>query len=369
MSIEIRNLNKRFGSTVVCDNLTLDIPSGELVALLGPSGSGKTSLLRIIAGLERPDSGSVLFHGEDATFDDVRDRQVGFVFQHYVLFGHMSIFENVAFGLRVRAKAMRPGEAQIKAKVTELLKLVQLDWLADRYPHQLSGGQRQRIALARALAVEPKVLLLDEPFGALDAKVRKELRRWLRRLHDEMHVTSVFVTHDQDEAMEVADRVVVMNQGRIEQDGTPDAVYDHPATPFVLQFLGDVNLFHGRFGHAPGSAGAFKDRPGGAASADEVSYVRPHELDIVAEAQEGTLAVTLSQALTAGPQTRIEFKRLDDGGYVDVEMTRADYTALRDRLGLGNGSLVHLKPRRITRFAAGADAAAEAELDDPAAAI
>ena len=203
MSIEIRNLNKRFGKTVVCDNLNLDIPSGELVALLGPSGSGKTSLLRIIAGLERPDSGSVLFHGEDATFDDVRDRHVGFVFQHYALFGHMSIFENVAFGLRVRPRATRPSDAKITAKVTELLKLVQLDWLADRHPHQLSGGQRQRVALARALAVEPKVLLLDEPFGALDAKVRKELRRWLRRLHDEMHVTSVFVTHDQEEAARV----------------------------------------------------------------------------------------------------------------------------------------------------------------------
>jgi sulfate/thiosulfate transport system ATP-binding protein len=377
MSIEIRNLNKRFGDTVVCDNLNLDIPAGELVALLGPSGSGKTSLLRIIAGLERPDSGSVLFHGEDATFDDVRDRHVGFVFQHYALFGHMSIFENVAFGLRVRPKrakpgsnvATRPSEAQIASKVHELLKLVQLDWLADRYPHQLSGGQRQRIALARALAVEPKVLLLDEPFGALDAKVRKELRRWLRRLHDEMHITSVFVTHDQDEAMEVADRVVVMNQGRIEQDGPPDQVYDRPATPFVLQFLGDVNLFHGRFGHAPGSSGASKDAPGGTTPAEDVSYVRPHELEIVAEAQEGTLAVTLSQALTVGPQTRIEFKRLDDGSYVDVEMTRADYTALRDRLGLGNGSLVHLKPRRITRFSAGIGMATEAELADPAAMI
>ncbi|MFY7941735.1 MAG: sulfate/molybdate ABC transporter ATP-binding protein, partial [Burkholderiaceae bacterium] len=237
MSIEVRNLNKRFGQTVVCDNLNLDIPSGELVALLGPSGSGKTSLLRIIAGLEVPDSGSVLFHGEDTTDTNVRDRNVGFVFQHYALFGHMTIFENVAFGLRVRPKATRPSDADIKRKVTELLKLVQLDWIADRYPHQLSGGQRQRIALARALAVEPKVLLLDEPFGALDAKVRKELRRWLRRLHDEVHVTSVFVTHDQEEAMEVADRVVVMNHGRIEQDGPPDEVYDHPKSPFVLQFL------------------------------------------------------------------------------------------------------------------------------------
>ena len=358
MSIEIRNLNKRFGSTVVCDNLNLDIPSGELVALLGPSGSGKTSLLRIIAGLERPDSGTVMFHGADATFDDVRDRHVGFVFQHYALFAHMSIFENVAFGLRVRPKATRPSEAQIKAKVTDLLKLVQLDWLADRYPHQLSGGQRQRIALARALAVEPKVLLLDEPFGALDAKVRKELRRWLRRLHDEMHVTSVFVTHDQDEAMEVADRVVVMNHGRIEQDGTPDQVYDHPATPFVLQFLGDVNLFHGRFGHAPG----------GSTDASEVSYVRPHELSIVPAPQEGSLAVTLSQALTVGPQTRIEFKRSDDGSYVDVEMPRSDWAALRDRLGLSTGSAVHLLPRRVTRFTAG-ESPRRSEEVDPAAMI
>jgi len=357
MSIQIRNLNKRFGATVVCDNLNLDIPSGELVALLGPSGSGKTSLLRIIAGLERPDSGSVLFHGADTTHDDVRDRNVGFVFQHYALFAHMSIFENVAFGLRVRPKATRPTEAKIREKVMDLLKLVQLDWIADRFPHQLSGGQRQRIALARALAVEPKVLLLDEPFGALDAKVRKELRRWLRRLHDEVHVTSVFVTHDQDEAMEVADRVVVMNKGRIEQDGTPDEVYDRPATPFVLQFLGDVNLFHGRFGHAPG----------GSVDAGEVSYVRPHELEILAAPQDGALPVTLSQALTVGPQTRIEFKRVDDGSYVDVEMPRSEYNALRDRLNLVTGSQVHLLPRRVTRFAAGQNPVVEQT--DPAALI
>ncbi|ARN20315.1 sulfate/molybdate ABC transporter ATP-binding protein [Piscinibacter gummiphilus] len=357
MSIQIRNLNKRFGATVVCDNLNLDIPSGELVALLGPSGSGKTSLLRIIAGLERPDSGSVLFHGADTTHDDVRDRNVGFVFQHYALFAHMSIFENVAFGLRVRPKATRPSEAKIREKVMDLLKLVQLDWIADRFPHQLSGGQRQRIALARALAVEPKVLLLDEPFGALDAKVRKELRRWLRRLHDEVHVTSVFVTHDQDEAMEVADRVVVMNKGRIEQDGTPDEVYDRPATPFVLQFLGDVNLFHGRFGHAPG----------GSVEPGDVSYVRPHELEILAAPQDGALPVTLSQALTVGPQTRIEFKRVDDGSYVDVEMPRSEYNALRDRLNLVTGSQVHLLPRRVTRFAAGQNPVVEQV--DPAALI
>jgi len=352
MSIEVRNLNKKFGPTVVCDNLNLDIPSGELVALLGPSGSGKTSLLRIIAGLEVPDSGTVLFNGEDVVNTDVRQRQVGFVFQHYALFGHMTIFENVAFGLRVRPKSTRPAEAVIKTKVMDLLKLVQLDWLADRYPHQLSGGQRQRIALARALAVEPKVLLLDEPFGALDAKVRKELRRWLRRLHDEVHVTSVFVTHDQEEAMEVADRVVVMNHGRIEQEGTPDEVYDRPASPFVLQFLGDVNLFHGRADHAPGGP-----------AAGEVSYVRPHELEIVAEASADTWAVTLSQTLTVGPNTRIEFKRVDDGSYVDVELPRETWNGLRERLGLRNGSAAHLKPRRVTRFGA------EESLPDPAAMI
>jgi len=357
MSIEIRNLNKRFGATVVCDHLNLDIPAGELVALLGPSGSGKTTLLRIIAGLEVPDSGHVLFHGEDATSTSVRERNVGFVFQHYALFNHMTIFENVAFGLRVRPKPTRPSDREIKAKVTELLKLVQLDWVADRYPHQLSGGQRQRIALARALAVEPKVLLLDEPFGALDAKVRKELRRWLRRLHDEMHVTSVFVTHDQEEAMEVADRIVVMNHGRIEQQGSPDEVYDHPASPFVLQFLGDVNLFHGRLGHGPG----------GVDGEAELSYVRPHEMDIVAGAETGALPVTLSQVLTVGAQTRIEFRRDDDGSYVDVEMPRSEFAALRLRLDLRSGSRVHLRARRITRFAAGESP--RAELPDPAAMV
>lgn len=350
MSIEVRGLNKRFGSTVVCDNLSLDIPAGELVALLGPSGSGKTTLLRIIAGLEVPDSGSVLFQGEDTTRTDVRERHVGFVFQHYALFAHMTIFENVAFGLRVRPKATRPPERDIRAKVTELLKLVQLDWIAQRYPHQLSGGQRQRIALARALAVEPKVLLLDEPFGALDAKVRKELRRWLRRLHDEMHTTSVFVTHDQEEAMEVADRIVVMNHGRIEQDGSPDEVYDRPATPFVLQFLGDVNLFHGRRDHAPGGQA-------------EVGYVRPHELDILSEAGADTWTATLEHALTLGANTRLEFRRVDDGGVVDVELPREAWVELRNRLGLNTGSVAHLRPRRVTRFG-------HAEpLPDPAALI
>ncbi|MCH8181203.1 MAG: sulfate ABC transporter ATP-binding protein [Proteobacteria bacterium] len=349
MSIEVKNLVKRFGQTTVCDHLNLSIPSGQLVALLGPSGSGKTSLLRIIAGLETPDSGSVYFNGEDTTHVAVRERNVGFVFQHYALFGHMSIFENVAFGLRVRPKETRPSEAQIKAKVTELLKLVQLDWIADRYPHQLSGGQRQRIALARALAVEPKVLLLDEPFGALDAKVRKELRRWLRRLHDEMHITSVFVTHDQEEAMEVADRIVVMNQGRIEQEGAPDEVYDHPATPFVLKFLGDVNLFHGR-DHAPGAVDGAKasGTPGDVA----VSYVRPHEIQVLARAEEGSLAATLIDTLTVGPNTRLAFQRTDGQGEIEVELSREEFAALRDSGVLRTGELAHLKARRIRQFTA-----------------
>jgi sulfate transport system ATP-binding protein len=337
MSIEVRNLYKAFGKTVVCDHLNLTIPSGELVALLGPSGSGKTTLLRILAGLEVPDAGSVHFHGEDTTVTDVRDRNVGFVFQHYALFNHLTIFENVAFGLRVRPKSNRSTDGQIRDKVTQLLSLVQLEGLAERYPHQLSGGQRQRIALARALAVEPKVLLLDEPFGALDAQVRKELRRWLRRLHDEVHVTSVFVTHDQEEAMEVADRIVVMNQGRVEQVGTPDEVYDHPATPFVLRFLGDVNLFQGR-------------------SPLEAVYVRPHELEIVADPAEGAWAATLSQTLTVGANTRVEFKRDGEEGYLDVELSRGEYLALRERLALQRGSRVYLKPRRVTRFAAPAAA-------------
>src|SRR5574341_722424 len=248
MSIEIRRITKTFGDFTALKEVSLQIPTGELIALLGPSGSGKTTLLRVIAGLEAadPGSGPILFDGEDTTSRSSRDRQVGFVFQHYALFRHMTIFENVAFGLRVRPRKVRSSDGEIRERVSALLKLVQLDWLAARYPSQLSGGQRQRVALARALAVEPKVLLLDEPFGSLDAKVRKELRRWLRRLHDELHVTSVFVTHDQEEALEVADRVVVMNQGRVEQVGTPEELFDRPATPFVMGFLGVVNVFHGR---------------------------------------------------------------------------------------------------------------------------
>lgn len=245
MSIIVRNINKTFGSFTALQDVNLEVRSGELLAILGPSGSGKTSLLRIIAGLEFPDFGSVLFDGEDALEKSARDRKVGFVFQHYAMFRHMTVFDNVAFGLQVRPRHLRPSKPEIRKKVMRLLDLVQLEQFADRYPHQLSGGQRQRVALARVLAIDPKVLLLDEPFGALDAKVRKELRRWLRRLHDDMHVTSVFVTHDQEEAMEVADRVVVMNHGRIEQIGTPEEVYHRPASGFVYDFLGNYNAFEG----------------------------------------------------------------------------------------------------------------------------
>ena len=246
MSIELRNIRKTFGTFVALDDVSLEVKDGELIALLGMSGSGKTTLLRIIAGLEVPDSGQVLFQGEEATERSARDRHIGFVFQHYALFRHMTVFENVAFGLRVLPRRRRPPEEEIRERVHELLKLIQLDWTASRYPSQLSGGQRQRVALARALAVRPNVLLLDEPFGALDAKVRQELRRWLRGLHDELHITSVFVTHDQEEALELADQVVVMNAGKIEQIGTSENVYHHPASAFVYNFLGNVNLFHGR---------------------------------------------------------------------------------------------------------------------------
>jgi len=283
MSIAVQQLQKNFGNFTALNNVSLEFADGELTALLGPSGCGKTTLLRIIAGLEYADQGQVLLDGEDASAKHVRERQVGFVFQHYALFKHMTIFENIAFGLRVKPRHLRPSEAVIKEKVQRLLELVQLDWLAERYPPQLSGGQRQRIALARALAVEPRVLLLDEPFGALDAKVRKELRRWLRRLHDELHVTSIFVTHDQEEALEVSDKIVVMNHGKVEQIGAPDQVYQHPATPFVYGFLGNVNLFHGRVHEGILDAGGVAfDAPAHAETRDATGtgFVRPHEIEV-----------------------------------------------------------------------------------------
>ena len=295
MSIQVKNIEKNFGAFQALNNISLNFPEGELVALLGPSGCGKTTLLRIIAGLEAADSGQVLLEGEDTTNTHVRERQVGFVFQHYALFRHMSVFDNIAFGLRVRPRATRPTEAEIKKRVTRLLDLVQLSFLADRYPAQLSGGQRQRIALARALAVEPRVLLLDEPFGALDAKVRKELRRWLRTLHDELHISSIFVTHDQEEALEVADQIIVMNKGNVEQIGSPREVYEKPATPFVFDFLGQANRFEGE--HSGGTIHIGDDRiqlPNtlDAPQGKVIAFARPNELQIHAQPQPNSIEAT-----------------------------------------------------------------------------
>ncbi|HEY1229067.1 MAG TPA: sulfate ABC transporter ATP-binding protein, partial [Ramlibacter sp.] len=315
MTIEVQHIRKQFGQFTALDDVSLQFADGELTALLGPSGCGKTTLLRIIAGLETADGGSILFSGEDTTDVHVRERQVGFVFQHYALFRHMTVFENVAFGLRVKPRGQRPSEVQIKAKVHELLGLVQLDWLADRFPSQLSGGQRQRIALARALAVEPKVLLLDEPFGALDAKVRKELRRWLRRLHDELHVTSIFVTHDQEEALEVADRVVLMNAGRIEQVGSPQDVWDHPASPFVYGFLGDVNMFHGRAHQGEVHLeGVQLESPehADAQNAKALAYVRQHDLDVRPSVQGASgIVASIGRAIVVGPIARLELEPVE----------------------------------------------------------
>ncbi|MBI2838763.1 MAG: sulfate ABC transporter ATP-binding protein [Acidobacteria bacterium] len=348
MSIEARGITKTFGTFTALQDVSLHVPTGELVALLGPSGSGKTTLLRIIAGLEIPDAGAVLFDGEDATGRNVRDRRVGFVFQHYALFRHMTVFDNVAFGLRVRPRPVRPSRQGIRDRVMDLLKLVQLDWLSDRYPTQLSGGQRQRVALARALAVEPRVLLLDEPFGALDARVRQELRRWLRRLHDDLHITGVFVTHDQEEALEVADRVVVMNHGRAVQVGTPEEVYHHPASPFVYHFLGKVNLFHGRVEDGQVFVGEIAmGLPGDAApdAAEAKVYVRPHHFDIDRKPNgRGHFRARVVHINPAGPQVKVEV--LTEWG----EMAHVDLPEERYRtLGLGKGDEVYvsLKEERV----------------------
>ncbi|MCJ0763173.1 sulfate/molybdate ABC transporter ATP-binding protein [Variovorax terrae] len=359
MSIEIRNISKQFGDFHALRDVSLDIDSGELIALLGPSGCGKTTLLRIIAGLETADAGSILFAGEDTTDVHVRERQVGFVFQHYALFRHMTVFENVAFGLRVKPRGQRPSEAKIKEKVHELLSLVQLDWLADRHPSQLSGGQRQRIALARALAVEPKVLLLDEPFGALDAKVRKELRRWLRRLHDELHVTSIFVTHDQEEALEVADRVVLMNGGRIEQSGSPQEVWDHPASPFVYGFLGDVNLFHGRAHEGQVHLEGLRlDSPEhrDVQDAKAYAYVRPHDLDVQRYSPGAAgIVAQLSRAIVVGPIARLELIAADDHQPADnrprESLIEAQIPAQQFRdLGFREGETLVVTPRQARVF-------------------
>ena len=350
MSIEIRDVSKTFGGFQALKNVNLTVGTGELVALLGPSGSGKTTLLRIIAGLEFASSGSILFGGEDASRRDARSRQVGFVFQHYALFRHMSVFENVAFGLRVRPRGLRPSNADIKGRVMELLRLVQLEGLAERYPSQLSGGQRQRVALARALAVEPKVLLLDEPFGALDARVRQELRAWLRRLHDELHITSVFVTHDQEEALEVSDRIVVMNHGRVEQIGTPDEVYEHPANPFVMNFLGNVNLFHGRVHEGEAQLGplaAHAPNLTDTQDAPAIGYVRPHELDIERHRNGAATVEAIVRHVNAiGATVRLDLERVDGGGTIEAELTRERF----QELALKTGEQVHVKPRRLQVF-------------------
>ena len=311
MSIQVKNIEKRFGAFHALNNISLDFPEGQLVALLGPSGCGKTTLLRIIAGLESTDGGQVILEGEDATDVHVRERQVGFVFQHYALFRHMTVFENVAFGLRVRPRSTRPSETEIKKRVTRLLDLVQLGFLADRFPAQLSGGQRQRIALARALAVEPRVLLLDEPFGALDAKVRKELRRWLRTLHDELHITSIFVTHDQEEALEVADQIIVMNKGNVEQIGSPREVYEKPATPFVFDFLGQANRFEGQHHQGIIQLGADRiqlpqaqDAPDG----EIIAFARPNELHIHSTPQENAIQATFLREIWIAGKVQAELE-------------------------------------------------------------
>ncbi|MFM8803676.1 MAG: sulfate/molybdate ABC transporter ATP-binding protein [Planctomycetia bacterium] len=355
MSIHIRGISKTFGSFKALDDVSLEVPQGTLLALLGPSGSGKTTLLRIIAGLEWPDAGRIEEDGADITDRHARQREVGFVFQHYALFRHMSVFENIAFGLRVR----KAPKAEIETKVNELLHLVRLDGLGGRKPAQLSGGQRQRVALARALAIRPKILLLDEPFGALDAKVRVELRQWLRRLHDEIGMTSVFVTHDQEEAFELADEVVVMNHGKIEQRGTPDEVFEHPATPFVMDFLGNVNVFHGRvekgqaFWH--GIPIDYPDYPHDQARPARV-YLRPHELDIArtngqpngtgGTAANGSLPASVLRVSRSGAIARVSCRPDGSEGELHVDLP-AD--AARE-LALQVGERVTITPRKVRVF-------------------
>jgi sulfate transport system ATP-binding protein len=351
MSVEVRNISKKFGSFTALDNVSLKVESGELVALLGPSGSGKTTLLRTIAGLEFPDPGDaqVLFYGEDVTMVPASERKAGFAFQHYALFRHMNVFENIAFGLRVRPKTTRPSEEKIQARVGELLKLIQLEPLAKRFPSQLSGGQRQRVALARALAVEPKVLLLDEPFGALDAKVRKELRRWLRKLHEEIHITTLFVTHDQEEALEVADRVAILREGKIEQIGTPEEIYDHPASPFVYDFLGNVNLFSGRVRDGAVTIGetefAVEETIGGADS-HAVAFVRPHDIRITREASgQKTFLARVVRSNAAGPLANLELERLDGSGQFTAQLGKEEFQQLQ--LKTGEQVFVELKNVKI----------------------
>ena len=350
MKISLQHLRKNFGKFTALNNVSLEVASGELIALLGPSGCGKTTLLRIIAGLEVADGGALLFDGKNAMQHTVRDRQVGLVFQHYALFRHMNVFENIAFGLRVRPRQKRPGQDEIHAKVNDLLKLVQLAGLADRFPHQLSGGQRQRVALARALAVEPRVLLLDEPFGALDAKVRKELRRWLRELHDELQITTVFVTHDQEEALEVADRVVVMNAGRIEQVGTPAEVYDAPANPFVSSFLGNVNLFRGRLHKGAVDISSLRLASVDNLTPDETSViaaVRPHDLVITRNCESAyAIKVRVRHLQAIGSVARVELERTDNHEILEAALPQP----LCQSLALKPGDIVYVTPQNLRVF-------------------
>lgn len=329
MSITLENITKTFGSFHALRNVTLEVKDGELLALLGPSGSGKTTLLRIIAGLDIPDPGTssaIRFNGTLVDTSDAAQRHVGFVFQHYALFRTMTVFENIAFGLRVRPRGQRPTEDVIRKRVSDLLGLIQLESLADRYPSQLSGGQRQRVALARALAIEPQILLLDEPFGALDAKVRQNLRRWLRRLHDEIHVTSVLVTHDQEEALEVSDRVVIMNSGRVEQVGTPDEVFHKPASPFVMDFLGNVNLFHARVDNN-GDQAAWTLGESNTGKETRI-LVRPHDLDVsLAPNTPGAMRARIVRIQTAGPLVKLEVQS-DGGDNATVEVPHERYRLL-----------------------------------------
>jgi sulfate transport system ATP-binding protein len=346
MSITVERVTKSFGTFVALNEVSLEVPDGALLALLGPSGSGKTTLLRIIAGLDTADSGTVRYHDEDVTHAPVTERNVGFVFQHYALFRHMSVFENVAFGLRVR----NVPRALVRERVLELLRLVQLEGYERSLPAQLSGGQRQRIALARALAAEPKVLLLDEPFGALDARVRQELRQWLRRLHDELHVTSVFVTHDQEEAFEVADRVVIMNHGVIEQTGSPGEIFEHPANPFVMDFLGNVNVFHGSVQNGRARLGhlevAYPDYPHDESRA-ATAFVRSHELEIV-RTRNGrpSLEATVTHINPARPVVKVRVHSEAFGVVLSVDVSWERYADLR----LSVGDTVYVSPRQVRVF-------------------
>jgi len=346
MKISVLNVTKQFGDFTALSGINLEVLSGELLALLGPSGSGKTTLLRIIAGLDWPDDGEVQFDGEDALSRAASERHVGFVFQHYALFRHMTVFENVAFGLRARPRKFRPSEEDIGRRVKSLLDLVQLGWLAQRYPTQLSGGQRQRIALARALAIEPRVLLLDEPFGSLDAKVRKELRRWLRKLHSEIHVTSIFVTHDQDEAMEVADRIVVMDKGRIEQTGTPQQVYDHPVSPFVHDFIGEsislpVIIDGGDVRFQGQTIGLDAQ---GTADGAATLFARPFHMAILPASGDDNLKGKIKRVHGIGPARRIEIALGNEASETIVEVD-----ALRAQQWRG-GQVVGLRPQHYRLF-------------------